>query len=448
MCGSGATFECSCPKGHLFKWQSQPVHCKMPLGNLVVSSGILFTGSSPKAVINLFEQCNIACMTDRTYRNIQSCYLIPAVHNVWEGNNTVELQMCREGNVKVGGDARFCSPGHTAKYASYSLMNMETGVILATELVQVTEVKNSCHMELEGLKKCLAALKQAGVMVSDLITDRHSMVKSYMKKEQPSIRHWFDVWHVAKGVFKKLIAVSKKRDCSQIADWAHSISNHMYWAASSSNGNGEMVLQKWQSILNHVCNKHEGHGDLFPTCQHEEITKDVCWLKMGSKVYKELQDVITSNFLMNDIKKLSPGEQTSDLEAFHSLVCQFVPKSTHYFYDAMKARLLVAALHSNENAQRSQALKRDGTPRYRLSYPKAKKGEHCLKVVKEGCTYDYVMDLMEEAYDLRQEFQSYSLARKGLPMSNSPPPPLTSQVNRVSLEEALARHKARFNKSH
>ena len=137
MCGSGATFECSCPKGHLFKWQSQPVHCKMPLGNLVVSSGILFTGSSPKAVINLFEQCNIACMTDRTYRNIQSCYLIPAVHNVWEGNNTVELQMCREGNVKVGGDARFCSPGHTAKYASYSLMNMETGVILATELVQV-----------------------------------------------------------------------------------------------------------------------------------------------------------------------------------------------------------------------------------------------------------------------------------------------------------------------
>ncbi|KAK3107635.1 hypothetical protein FSP39_018839 [Pinctada imbricata] len=365
MCGSGATFECSCPKGHLFKWQSQPVHCKMPLGNLVVSSGILFTGSSPKAVINLFEQCNIACMTDRTYRNIQSCYLIPAVHNVWEGNNTVELQMCREGNVKVGGDARFCSPGHTAK----------------------------------------------------CIQEAHSCIK-------------------------------KERVCSQIADWAHSISNHMYWAASSSNGNGEMVLQKWQSILNHVCNKHEGHGDLFPTCQHEEITKDVCWLKMGSKVYKELRDVITSNFLMNDIKKLSPGEQTSDLEAFHSLVCQFVPKSTHYFYDAMKARLLVAALHSNENAQRSQALKRDGTPRYRLSYPKAKKGEHCLKVVKEGCTYDYVMDLMEEAYDLRQGFQSYSLARKGLPMSNSPPPPLTSQVNRVSLEEALARHKVRFNKSH
>ena len=63
------------------------------------------------------------------------------------------------------------------------------------------------------------------------------------------------------GVFKKLIAVSKKRDCSQIADWAHSISNHMYWAASSSNGNGEMVLQKWQSILNHVCNKHEGQTD-------------------------------------------------------------------------------------------------------------------------------------------------------------------------------------------
>ncbi|KAK3085241.1 hypothetical protein FSP39_000451, partial [Pinctada imbricata] len=179
-----------------------------------------------------------------------------------------------------------------------------------------------------------------------------------------------------------------KRYCSQIADWARSISTHMYWEASSSNGNGEIVLQKWQSILNHVCNKHEGHGDLFPTCQHEEIIKNVCWLKMGSKVYKELRDVITSNFLMNDIKIL-----------------------------------LVAVLHSNENAQRSQALKRDGTPRYRFSYPKAKKVEHCPKVVKKGCTYDYVMDLMEEAYDLRQEFQIYSLTRKetaNVQLSSSP----------------------------
>ena len=69
-----------------------------------------------------------------------------------------------------------------------------------------------------------------------------------------------------------------------------------------------------------------------------KVNDVITFFFIGSKVYKELRDVITSNFLMNDIKKLSPGEQTSDLEAFHSLVCQFVPKSTHYFYDAMKAR--------------------------------------------------------------------------------------------------------------
>lgn len=39
--------------------------------------------------------------------------------------------------MKVGGDARCCSPGHSAKYGSYSLMDLESGMILAVELIQV-----------------------------------------------------------------------------------------------------------------------------------------------------------------------------------------------------------------------------------------------------------------------------------------------------------------------
>ena len=32
--------------------------------------------------------------------------------------------------VKLGGDARFCSQGHTAKYGSYSFINLETSKVL------------------------------------------------------------------------------------------------------------------------------------------------------------------------------------------------------------------------------------------------------------------------------------------------------------------------------
>lgn len=61
--------------------------------------------------------------------------------------------LCEGRDVKVGGDARCCSPGHSAKYGSYSLMDLESGMILAVELVQVTETENSYRMEIEGLKR-------------------------------------------------------------------------------------------------------------------------------------------------------------------------------------------------------------------------------------------------------------------------------------------------------
>ncbi|XP_021340095.1 uncharacterized protein LOC110441308 [Mizuhopecten yessoensis] len=124
----------------------------------------------------------------------------------------------------------------------------------------------------------------------------------------------------------------------QIGDWAHSISNHLYWAASTSDGDGELVVQK--PISNHVCDKHEGHGDRFPACQHAALDKSRNWILPGSKVHKELKMIVSNKYITKDIKLLSPREQTSQLESFHSLVCQFVPKSLHYFYDAMKARYI------------------------------------------------------------------------------------------------------------
>lgn len=44
----------------------------------------------------------------------------------------------------------------------------------------------------------------------------------------------------------------------------------MYWtAASTPDGNGQMMLEKWQSVVNHVQNIHEHDGDLYDACSHE-----------------------------------------------------------------------------------------------------------------------------------------------------------------------------------
>ena len=38
-------------------------------------------------------------------------------------------------------------------------------------------------MELEGLIRCLKKVEEEGVVISDLVTDRHSQIKAYMKKK-------------------------------------------------------------------------------------------------------------------------------------------------------------------------------------------------------------------------------------------------------------------------
>jgi len=99
-------------------------------------------------------------------------------------------------------------------------------------------------------------------------------------EELSHIQHWFDVWHVAKAVKKKIDAKGLHRDYTALRDWSHSVSNHRYWCAASSKGCGELVVAKWQSVLRHVVNIHQGDGDIFPCCEHEALGPRM-WMQPG-----------------------------------------------------------------------------------------------------------------------------------------------------------------------
>lgn len=68
-------------------------------------------------------------------------------------------------------------------------------------------------------------------------------------------------------------------------------------------------------------------------------------------------------------------------EIFILLLCIFL----HWLFTI--CRLHLAAIHWNENAGRSQATKADGTPMYRINFPKAKEGGHTVSKVLTACTF-------------------------------------------------------------
>ena len=56
-------------------------------------------------------------------------------------------------------------------------------------------------MEKEGLSRVLHNLASQSLSVDVLISDRHRQINKWIRETHPSIVHYFDVWHVAKGNF-------------------------------------------------------------------------------------------------------------------------------------------------------------------------------------------------------------------------------------------------------
>ena len=91
-----------------------------PAWNLLMSAGILFSGSIPSKVLKMFKTCNIACISTSTFMNHQSYYLYPSIAHVWFNYQKDYLNDIKQEDrsVVLGGDGRSDTPGHSAKFGS------------------------------------------------------------------------------------------------------------------------------------------------------------------------------------------------------------------------------------------------------------------------------------------------------------------------------------------
>ena len=128
-------------------WESQPFVGSIPLGNILMSAAILFSGSLPSKALRLFRFMDVAAIARVTFFRHQEKYLQPAVRTVWSKQQEsifADLKQKRA-PLALAGDGRADSPGHSAKYGTYTLVDLNSNKIIATQLVAVSSTSNDIY---------------------------------------------------------------------------------------------------------------------------------------------------------------------------------------------------------------------------------------------------------------------------------------------------------------
>ncbi|XP_029946095.1 uncharacterized protein LOC115387508 isoform X2 [Salarias fasciatus] len=420
--GTFLSVEQRCPRCEFYRqWKSQPVLGSTPAGNLHLSAAVYLSGASFFQIERVFKAMQLQLFQYDTFRRHARSFVEPAVIHHWKTLQDVMLQrLSQEDKVIVGGDMRAHSPaGHSAKFGSYTMMDLNTNSVVDIQLVQSNEVGGSYHMEKEGLKRSLGLLGARGVTLDCIVTDRHPQIQKFLRES--NITHYCDVWHMAKGISKKLDKLSKLKECEKLQKWKKSISNHLYWTAATSTTGPERVA-KWTSILNHVQDIHTHEDPLYPVCLHElRLTRDENkWLSAATPAFYKLEKLLINERTLKDVAKLSPYHQTSSLEAFHSVLLQFAPKNVVFPFLGMLCRLYLAAMYYNENANRPQAKTNEGVPLFTVHFPKAMKGECSAKPLKTEPTFRYVAEMMDLIFEeIFKDPAPYTEAVLGIPFQRT-----------------------------
>ncbi|XP_065068028.1 uncharacterized protein LOC135693461 isoform X1 [Rhopilema esculentum] len=266
-----------------FTWSSQPlVLGQIPAGNILLSFATLAAGASISKVLLILRHMGVCCYTARTLFKHQKKFLFPTILSYWDNYRENMLAALRPMKHLIwSGDGRFDSMGHNAKYGIYSMYCSSNSKIVHFELLQANEAGTSNAMELLGAKKCFERLQKENIDVSVFVSDRHTGIAKWIKDHQTRTRHFYDIWHVARSICRKIAQAAKEKGLGRLQHWIKGIRRHLYWCIlSTRQGFGALIYAKWTSIMRHVADKHDGHDNpLFPKCKHQDLERRR-WIKI------------------------------------------------------------------------------------------------------------------------------------------------------------------------
>ena len=225
--GTLLSIKTTCVNNHEIIWKSQPMLGKAGTGNILLSAAILYSGNTYARISEMFKMINIVHFSSSRFFQVQKRFLFPTLNKIYKDSRKTLHESCISSSINhFSGDGRCDSPGYSAKYGTYSLMNASTNKIVDFQVVHVRTAGNSNLMEKTGLQILLDKFESLKISIASLTTDRHTQIRAMMRDYYPHISHQFDVWHFAKSIKKRSSKLAMKKDKKELNDWIKSIINH------------------------------------------------------------------------------------------------------------------------------------------------------------------------------------------------------------------------------
>lgn len=383
-----------CSKGHVIKrWNSQPLLKKKPAGDFLLSSSILSSGNNFEKVRLMFHIMNLGVTSKTSHYQYQSKHCVPVIKEEFERMMAVNRQKYVGQDIIIAGDGRMDSPGHSAQYCTYTVMEYTTKDILACEVVNKRETAmKSTAMEKEGLKRCLIKLKDSGLSVKELCTDASTTIAAMIERDYSEIQHSFDTWHGAKNFGKRLGATAAETKNKELRPWVPHIINHFWYCSRKAEGDEDALLGKWRGLLHHVVNVHEW---ALGECEHGQLVEDEGpnWLEPGESPQVALTKLVLDTRFLHSLRFYVNFRHTGDLETFHEHILMYCAKRFAYTHPVYKARNYLAVIDYQHHKNRPELKNKKGETRLHRVFCKKTNNWTCY-TQKTPKKYEYIADLL------------------------------------------------------
>ena len=122
-CGSMLTayIKCLCCKSFR-EWKSQPEIARIPMGNILLSGAILYSGSLPRKFLGGLKSINLACISRETVFRHQRQFLHKVIQSTWILQRNRQFTEIQGTDVVIGGDGRCDSMGHSTVWVTQQNM--------------------------------------------------------------------------------------------------------------------------------------------------------------------------------------------------------------------------------------------------------------------------------------------------------------------------------------